>query len=322
MPAAGPQDSLCCTRPALSLGGPRSPGTTGAGRRLETCRLPTAGGEAPGDRVRARPVAAGLARVRSHGGGGREQRRPVPTAPGAGGPARHDKGRSVEPGLCLLVPRERPAAGPSRPRAEWDGGQGPAEQPLPHPRWPRTPAWTPRFPTGTQPESYPLAAEAPRAGSGGGGAPSHTRDGCINASTRCSEPPGRVTPQVAWGSRVQNLHPPPTLPPRAPRTGRLRPPRQPSPRGHLLLSERKCCRMRAREPLLARSARAPGQLGIRSAWYRAPRGDHGPVGHGGRGHRPGPGPPRAAQLLCSCRPDALLGHFPTALRLRKPPHSS
>lgn len=28
--------------------------------------------------------------------------------------------------------------------------------------------------------------------------------------------------------------------------------------------------MRAREPLLARSARAPGQLGIKSAWYRAP----------------------------------------------------
>lgn len=40
---------------------------------------------------------------------------------------------------------------------------------------------------------------------------------------------------------------------------------------HPLLSERKCCSIRARDPLLARSARAPGQLGIRRAWYRAPR---------------------------------------------------
>lgn len=72
-----------------------------------------------------------------------------------------------------------------------------------------------------------------------------------------------------------------------------RPTHTPSPRGHLLLSERKCWRMRARDPLLARSARAPGQLGIRRAWYRAPGGRPRQFGHRQRGRgRLGHGTPR------------------------------
>ena len=47
-------------------------------------------------------------------------------------------------------------------------------------------------------------------------------------------------------------------------------PPNPGPGGHPLLLEWKCCRMPVRDPPLAWSARAPGQLGIRRAGCRAP----------------------------------------------------
>lgn len=58
-----------------------------------------------------------------------------------------------------------------------------------------------------------------------------------------------------WSPVAMNLH--------------MAPP-NPGPGGHSLLLERKCCRMPVRDPPLARSARAPGQLGIRRAGCRAP----------------------------------------------------
>ena len=47
-------------------------------------------------------------------------------------------------------------------------------------------------------------------------------------------------------------------------------PPNPGPGGHPLLLEWKCCRMPVRDPPLAWSARAPGQLGIRRAGCWAP----------------------------------------------------
>ena len=82
----------------------------------------------------------------------------------------------------------------------------------------------------------------------------------------------------------------------------------PSPRSHLLLSAQKCCRMRARDPLLARSARAPGQLGIRRAWYRAPGGDHRPVS-------------QTARSLAGTRPYSATSRAPSAPMARGHPRS-
>lgn len=217
-PPADPQDSLSCPGPARSRGGQRPHGATGTGRHLETCHCPTAVGKAPSP-----PPPSGPPETES--------------APCRVAPLAPSLSRSSLPGTSAF-PRWRwpgttaacpDSAGGGRPRAAQQRTHCGVRAPSAGPQGatgsvPLGAPWSSLSPTpaGLEPRPGHRAFPPERSQSptrrprrcpgrqwkgtqaGGRGTPPHMRDGCMKASTRCSEPQGAS--QLKWpgvsGSRT------------------------------------------------------------------------------------------------------------------------
>lgn len=257
---------------------------------------PPMGHDGPSDQT-----AGGEAGAHSHGGsGGRERPLSVQTTLDTGGPVPTDKGRCVEPwvsvcwSLMSILSPSLSGLGsvPHLHRTAFLLALL-ASSPEPRDEQSRQVAHPPQSELGeTATSPHGGQEEVTHRGSDRGARGGGHREGRPTACV-CTCACKHVRPHgQSEALCVCPVCPPKPSPLASP--GRwCRPTHIPSPRGHLLLSERKCWRMRARDPLLARSARAPGQLGIRRAWYRAPGGRPRQFGHRQRGRgRLGHGAPR------------------------------